>query len=238
MKKILLKKQKDLINDRNKLLETYKKEKDAEEEINAFKIMSYKQYLKKKANEDAAARKRNDAIAKSRAAKAAADNKNKKLARKLNRQAEADLAEAEQLEKGNEAAGGFAVEFQGGSFANQLGSTISQAFSKLAAKFDNAIGNAINIVEQYSTRMNYRLESIGSGWDKIYDLTKQNLGFGLVAKQTAVIERIGRAVDQGIAYNVEQRAFLAEVSDKIQSTFDAFDSNLLRLVRIQAADST
>ena len=45
-------------------------------------------------------------------------------------------------------------------------------------------------------------------------------------------------VDQGVAYNVEQRAFLSTISDKIANTFNAFDANLLRLIRLQQADTT
>lgn len=45
-------------------------------------------------------------------------------------------------------------------------------------------------------------------------------------------------VSSGISYNVEQRAFLATISDKIANTFNATDGTLLRLVRLQQQDST
>ena len=83
-------------------------------------------------------------------------------------------------------------------------------------------------------KIDYRLEGTEKSWDSIYKLTEKNLGSSALVSQQKVIEKIGQAVDKGIAYNVEQRAFLAEVSEKIQGTFDAFDSNLLRLVRIQS----
>jgi len=53
-----------------------------------------------------------------------------------------------------------------------------------------------------------------------------------VVTQQKVIEAIGKAVDTGIAYNVEQRAFLSTIAENIQGTFDTFDANLLRIVRI------
>jgi hypothetical protein len=37
---------------------------------------------------------------------------------------------------------------------------------------------------------------------------------------------------------VEQRAFLQTMTDKIATTFNAFDSNLLKIIRIQQEDST
>ena len=45
-------------------------------------------------------------------------------------------------------------------------------------------------------------------------------------------------VSQGIAFNVEQRAALDVMKDKIATTFDAANGTLLRLVRIQEQDTT
>ena len=45
-------------------------------------------------------------------------------------------------------------------------------------------------------------------------------------------------VDAGIAANVEQRAFLQTISDKIATTFSATNGTLLRLIRIQEQDTT
>lgn len=45
-------------------------------------------------------------------------------------------------------------------------------------------------------------------------------------------------VGQGIAFNVEQRAAMDVLKDKIATTFDAANGTLLRLVRIQQQDTT
>ena len=45
-------------------------------------------------------------------------------------------------------------------------------------------------------------------------------------------------VSQGIAFNVEQRAALDVMKDKIATTFEATNETLLRLVRIQEQDTT
>lgn len=57
-------------------------------------------------------------------------------------------------------------------------------------------------------------------------------------KQSAVADRINEYVGKGIAFNVEQRALIQELSGKIATTFDAANGTLLRLVRIQNQDST
>jgi hypothetical protein len=57
-------------------------------------------------------------------------------------------------------------------------------------------------------------------------------------KQADFAENITKLVGDGIAFNVTQRAFLATITDKIATTFKTTDATLLRLVRIQQADST
>ncbi len=53
-----------------------------------------------------------------------------------------------------------------------------------------------------------------------------------------IVTNIKDMVSKGIAYNVEQRAFLATIKDKIATTFDANDASLRKLIRIQQQDTT
>jgi len=79
---------------------------------------------------------------------------------------------------------------------------------------------------------------LGSYWDQ---MTKDVTNLAMISplvKQSAIVQNISQMVDKGIAYNVEQRAFLATIKDKIATTFNAFDGTLLRLIRIQQQDST
>ena len=57
-------------------------------------------------------------------------------------------------------------------------------------------------------------------------------------KQADAVNNLKNFVGKGIAFNVEQRAFLDTISEKIATTFEATDASLLKLVRIQQADST
>lgn len=60
---------------------------------------------------------------------------------------------------------------------------------------------------------------------------------GLI-NQKAYIENISKLVESGVAYNIEERAMLMTISDKIATTFDALDKSLTRLIRLQQADMT
>ena len=66
----------------------------------------------------------------------------------------------------------------------------------------------------------------------------QNVGVSPFIQQKDVVEKLKSLVGQGISFNVEQRAFLETIKDKIADTFEAADASLVKLVRIQQADST
>lgn len=63
-------------------------------------------------------------------------------------------------------------------------------------------------------------------------------GISPLVKQSDIADNLQSMVTSGIAFNVEQRAFLQTIKSKIADTFDATNGTLLRLVRIQQQDST
>lgn len=70
------------------------------------------------------------------------------------------------------------------------------------------------------------------------DTITQNVGVSPFIQQKDVVNKLKTLVGQGISFNVEQRAFLDTISEKIATTFEATDASLVKLVRIQQADST
>ena len=64
------------------------------------------------------------------------------------------------------------------------------------------------------------------------------VGMSPFVKQSEVVNNLKTMIGKGISFNVEQRAFLDTISDKIATTFEAADGTLLRLVRSQQQDTT
>lgn len=121
---------------------------------------------------------------------------------------------------------------------------IALVAAKLVSDFAKQLENEIDEIANKQGRVDTRLhgssnkQSNGSYWDQI---VKDITGVGAVNpffKQKDYASKIEDLVDRGIAFNIEQRAFLATIKDKIATTFDAADSTLLRLIRIQQEDST
>jgi hypothetical protein len=110
--------------------------------------------------------------------------------------------------------------------------------SKIADGVNQAVNAAIDTVGQYKSFIDARLQATDSNYSSVAKTLKSTLAISPFVKQTEVLKKLNDAVDKGIAYNVEQRAFLATMTDKIVSTFDAFDANLMRIIRLQQADTT
>lgn len=125
-------------------------------------------------------------------------------------------------------------------FAN-LGDTIEKGLKDAINKGLNQVNVAIEDVTKYRTGIMARLQGIGGGeydYSSMLGTVSKNLAASPYIQTKKYMENLDKAVEKGIAYNVEQRAFLNTVKDSIATTFDAFDSNLMRLIRLQQADST
>lgn len=113
-----------------------------------------------------------------------------------------------------------------GNYATKLKGTIDEV-GKSQAAIDTRLygsGNEKSIFGSYWTRMSEHITS--------------RVGMSPLIKQADVVNNLKTLVGQGIAFDVEQRAFLQTISEKIATTFNATDATLLKLVRIQQADTT
>ena len=112
-----------------------------------------------------------------------------------------------------------------GDFAKQLFST-SEQIASYKASIDTRLQGSKNDT------------AYGSYWDRFTKDITGIAGVSPLIKQEDFAANVRKAVESGIAFNVEQRAFLQTISDRIANTFDAFDGDLARLIRIQQEDTT
>ena len=183
-----------------------------------------KDALRKKENRD---KKKEDEKAAKEARKAVSEATGEDIAERLN---EGLITGAEALKE------------LGPAIAADLGDALGDA-AKAANKFmfeagSQAVNTAMQTLSGVYSKISARLQSSGESFEKINATMQLQLAASPFIKYTDMLAKVDELVDSGVAYNVEQRAFLASISDKIASTFDAFDSNLLRIIRIQQEDST
>lgn len=120
----------------------------------------------------------------------------------------------------------------------QIKQTALAARDSITKSYKSGFSQAERAWTEFAPIISARLQGTDKDYESIADLVSSNLALNPYVKTTDVLNAVKEASDKGIAYNIEQRAFLQTVSDKIAQTFDAFDSNLTRLIKLQQADTT
>lgn len=113
----------------------------------------------------------------------------------------------------------------------------SAADSLLGASVDR-ISDNLDALYGDQGRMMGRLQGSSLNWAASLLKVTATVGVSGLVGQKEVVKRMTELVDSGVAYNLELRAFLAETSENIASTFDAANGTLLRLIRVQQQDTT
>lgn len=119
---------------------------------------------------------------------------------------------------------------------------IAEKFKCLVSNLGDNLYNAVTqSAEKYGgllTTIQTRLLGSGKTYSSVADMISRTFAGSPFFKMSTAMENVQKFVQQGIAYNVELRASLQTVSEKMAQTFDALDATLLRVVRIQQQDST
>lgn len=229
--------------------------KKKEKELTKKSKKALKDYVSETAAKNAATLKNWDKLDKAEQAKEV-----KKEEKKLKRQ----LKSVKLVEKAQLQADARATRDEEKAYAKQLsniafgkGSTLKEranatkqlisnptafvnAISDLAKQLENqidAIGKNKSIIDT-ALQGSKNSTFMGSYWDRMSKDVTKVAGISPLVKQADIVENIKSMASDGIAYNLEQRAFLATISDRIAATFNATDSTLLQLVRIQQEDTT
>jgi hypothetical protein len=119
-----------------------------------------------------------------------------------------------------------------GDFINQL-----QGIGKSSTKHQSSVDTRLQGLTTNEGKGGVK-QILGSYWRSL----SADIGFGLGASpfflQETSEERFANLINQGIAFNVKERAFLDVLKDKVATTFNVADGTLLKLVRIQQADTS
>lgn len=118
---------------------------------------------------------------------------------------------------------------------------ILDVVSGISKKMSQNFTQAANFQNQYMGKVDARLQSeeAQTGFFKqITDDIQTTIGASRFVSQKELLQNVAKLTENGIAYNIEQRAMLATLSDKMVTTFDVLDNTLQRMIRIQQADLT
>lgn len=116
--------------------------------------------------------------------------------------------------------------------------TASNLMSGIGSTLSNSMDKYLGAYSNYFSQIETRLLGTGRGFNDVMQTINTGLGGTQATTSLKVLENLNKLVTQGISYNVEQRAFLETISEKIATTFDAANGTLTRLIRINQADTT
>ena len=122
----------------------------------------------------------------------------------------------------------------------EVGDNLGKNLMALGQELTNAVSNAISTYASYQLGINARLQGISSNTDQFEVLSKSldAISYSPYLKAEDLYSNLSGLVAEGIAQNVEQRAFLQTIKEGIATTFDANNSALKRIIRLQQSDST
>ena len=120
----------------------------------------------------------------------------------------------------------------------KVGSVIADQLKAMHDALEKQVDIAMDAYTKYLGPINTRLQGTDKTFSSIVGLMQSNLRNNAYVDQTKYLENINSLVEKGIAFNVEERALMLTLSDKIATTFNALDESLLRLIRLQQADMT
>lgn len=117
---------------------------------------------------------------------------------------------------------------------------ISTAASNMLKAATASAEKYMGTYAQYMSDIEARIQGAYSGmtYESLNDIIVSNTNGSPYIRYEDAIENLSRLVQTGTMVNLTQRTFLATISGKIAATFDAFDSSLLRIIRLQQEDTT
>ena len=120
----------------------------------------------------------------------------------------------------------------------KIANGIKTVAGDVAKKMYESVNEMMKTYAKYQESINTRIQGTGLTFQSMQSNLLTTVGINPYIKTSVLLDNLQRLVEQGVAFNVEQRAFLETISDKIATTFDAANSSLLRIVRLQQQDST
>lgn len=112
-----------------------------------------------------------------------------------------------------------------------LGDSIQKAAQK-------SVDEALSVYTKYMGSIDARLQGTNTNFAGMMNTIQQRVGISAFVNQKQLVEAISKLSSEGIAYNLEQRAYLQTLSDRMVTTFNVLDASLTRLIRLQQSDVT
>ena len=128
--------------------------------------------------------------------------------------------------------------FSGGGIASSILKAVNNVSATVAKYGEKSIRETASLYSQYMGSIDARLQGSDDSFNSIAKDIRNQLIANSYVSQKEMLKRVSDLAESGIAYNIEERAYLATLTDRMVTTFDVLDASLTRLIRLQQADLT
>ena len=115
---------------------------------------------------------------------------------------------------------------------------INKVVGTINQSLDKGIQDALSVQSTYLSKVNSRLQGSEESFQSIQEYLSTNFKDSPFLSQKKTLENIASLIETGTAENVKERGILMTLSDRMVTTFNALDTTLLRLNRLQQSDMT
>ena len=125
-----------------------------------------------------------------------------------------------------------------GDLVGQLTGALKVALGTGWNKAMSSVDDYLSTYTQNFTSVTTRLQNSGYTYENINKVFKANTAANPYVRYDKLLTKLNSLVEEGVAKGVAQRAFLGTIAEEVATTFDATQTSLLQIVRIQQADTT
>lgn len=118
------------------------------------------------------------------------------------------------------------------------GNVILKGLNNLLSSVLNRVDSTIDKYVSSQERMTYGLIGTNRSLSEVTDNLQNALTTSSLVSQEAVYGNIQSLLEEGIVYNVEQRAFLATIANDMGAIFDPKRGSFPRLINLQRVDTS
>lgn len=115
---------------------------------------------------------------------------------------------------------------------------VSKTVIQLGRKLDSQINSTASFLEDKYGKVTAAIYGSGDSFREMADDIATSVIGSRFVKQTEVLTQIASLAEAGTAYNLEERAIVESLANKITPTFSSIDGSLLQLIRITQNDLT
>lgn len=123
-------------------------------------------------------------------------------------------------------------------YGKELLDSITKSLEKTFSNLKSDLERDMFLYSDKSGVISTRLMGSNYNWGKVSENVSSMLAGSSVVKQEKMVESLTKLVEEGVAQDLQQRAFLLSIQENVATTFDAANGTLLRIIRLQQSNST